>query len=482
MKEELSQMLPQDAPAHRIRPIWTLSLTAIAFFMVALDALVVVTALPAIQRDLHASLSMLEWTVNAFTLAFAAGIITAAALGDRLGRRRVFVSGLVLFTAASAACALAPNATLLIVARAIQGIGAAMVMPLSLTILASAFPPERRGAVIGVWGGIGGLAVASGPLVGGAVTQGLDWHWIFWVNVPIGIVAAILARQQLAESHGPATRLDLPAALLAAGGAIAIVWGLIRTGDVGWGSPQVVASLILGVALIAAFLLWESQAAEPMLPLRLFASRSFAAANATGFLMAGAIFSAAFLISQYFQFALGYSPLATGLRLLPWTVTPLVVSPVAGVISDRFGRRPVLVTGMLLQGVGLAWIAAIAAVGAGYAQFVVPLIIAGVGISMALPTTSTAVLSAVAPRDMGKASGVNSTLQRFGAAFAIAVAAAVFTANGHLGTPISFTAGFRPALFVVAALSVLGGLTAVAVTSRRRQPVPAEVEVRAATA
>jgi len=482
MKEELSQVVMQHAPARQAGPIWTLALTAIAFFMVALDALVVVTALPAIQRDLHASLSMLEWTVNAFTLAFAAGIITAAALGDRVGRRRVFVSGLILFTLASAACALAPTATLLIAARAIQGIGAAMVMPLSLTILVSAFPPERRGAVVGIWGGIGGLAIASGPLVGGAVTQGLDWHWIFWVNVPFGIVAAVLARLQLAESHGPATRLDLPAAALVSCGAIAIIWGLVRTGDVGWGSPEVIASLIVGALLIAGFLLWERRATEPMLPLRLFGSRAFAAANVTGFLMAGAIFSAAFLISQYFQFALGYSPLATGLRLLPWTVTPLIVSPAAGVLSDRIGRRPVLVVGMVLQGVGLGWIAAIAAAGAGYGQFVVPLSIAGIGISMAMPIASTAVLSAVAPHDMGKASGVNSTLQRFGAAFAIAIAAAVFTAYGHLGTPLSFTAGFRPALGVVAALSVLGGITAIAVSGPRRQPAVPEIDVVAATA
>src|SRR5438876_3651710 len=197
-------MVVQPAPIRRPRPIWTLALTAIAFFMVALDALVVVTALPAIQRDLHASLSTLEWTVNAFTLAFAAGIITAAALGDRLGRRRIFILGLTLFTIASAACALAPTAGLLVAARAVQGLGAAMIMPLSLTILASAFPAERRGAIIGIWGGIGGLAVASGPLVGGAVTQGLDWHWIFWVNVPIGVVATVLARLRLGGRRGPA--------------------------------------------------------------------------------------------------------------------------------------------------------------------------------------------------------------------------------------------------------------------------------------
>ena len=469
-------MVVQPAPIRRPRPIWTLALTAIAFFMVALDALVVVTALPAIQRDLHASLSTLEWTDNAFTLAFAAGIITAAALGDRLGRRRIFILGLTLFTIASAACALAPTAGLLVAARAVQGLGAAMIMPLSLTILASAFPAERRGAIIGIWGGIGGLAVASGPLVGGAVTQGLDWHWIFWVNVPIGVVATVLARLRLAETRGPATRLDLPAAALVSTGAIAIVWGLIRSGDVGWGSAQVVASLIGGVILVSAFLAWEWRATDPMLPLRLFGSRSFAAANLTGFLMAGSIFSAAFLMSQYFQFALGYSPLATGLRLLPWTATPLVIAPLAGVLSDRVGARPVLALGMLLQGVGLAWIAAVAAAGEGYIDLVIPLVIAGVGISMALPVAPTAVLSAVHPQDMGKASGVNSTLQRFGAAFAIAIAAAVFAANGHLGTPISFTAGFRPALALVAGLSAVGAVTALAVGGRRVKPAAARPE------
>ncbi len=463
--------------APRPRPIWTLALTGVAFFMVALDSLVVITALPAIHRDLDASLTTLEWTVNAFTLAFAAGIITAAALGDRLGRRRIFAIGLALFTVASAGCALAPNAGVLIAARAIQGLGGAMVMPLSLTLLAAAFPPERRGAIIGIWGGIGGLAVASGPLVGGAVTQGLDWHWIFWVNVPIGVVATVLSLARLAESHGPATRLDLPAVGLASAGAIGIVWGLMRAGDAGWASAQVVGLLGVGILLLAAFLVWEGRAADPMLPLRLFGSRTFAAANATSFLMAGAIFSAAFLVSQYLQFTLGYSPLNTGLRLLPWTATPLLVAPVAGLLSDRLGPRPVLAVGMLLQGIGLAWFAMVATMGVGYGRLVMPLIVAGVGISMAIPVAPTAALSAVSPRDMGKASGVNSTVQRFGSAFGIAIAAAVFTANGHLGSAASFSAGFRPALGVVAGLSVAGAITALAVSGRRRTAVQAEQEI-----
>ena len=456
---------------------WTLALTSIAFIMVTLDALVVVTALPAIHREFGADLAQLEWTINAFTLTFAAGIITAAALGDRFGRRRIFVLGLGLFTAASAACALAPDAAVLVAARAVQGLGAAMVMPLSLTILVAAFPPERRGAIIGIWGALGGLGVAGGPLVGGAVTQGLDWHWIFWINVPIGVVALILSRLRLAETRGPATRLDLVAAGLVAGGATGIVWGLIRAGQIGWGAVEVIAALAAGLALLAAFIVWEARATEPMLPLRLFDSRAFTASIAAGFLMSGSIFSAAFLIAQFFQISLGYSPLEGGLRILPWTATPFLIAPIGGALSDRVGRRPVLFAGLTLQAIGLAWLAATASIETGYGLMIPPLVLAGVGISLALPVAPAAVLGSVSPADVGKASGVNSTMQRFGAAFAIAVASAVFAANGQLGTAAAFTAGFRPALTVVAAMSLLGALAALAIS---HQPPAARVSVQTA--
>jgi EmrB/QacA subfamily drug resistance transporter len=462
-------------------PRWALALTPIAFFMVALDALVVITALPAIQRDLGAGLSTLEWTVNAYGLAFAAGIITAAALGDQFGRRRLFVMGLLLFSAASAACALAPTAPLLIAARVVQGLGAAIIMPLSLTILTTAFPPERRGAIVGIYGGIAGLAVASGPLIGGAIAQGLDWHWIFWVNVPIGLVAAALSLLRLAESRGPATRLDLPAVVMVSGGAVGLVGGLVRANEVGWGSPETAVTLGLGLLLLTGFVAWERRAPEPMLPLRLFTNLGFAAANATSFLVNAALMGAVFLTSQFFQFALGLSPLATGLRFLPWTATPMLVAPAAGALSDRIGQRPVLVAGMLLQGVGLALFALVATTGVGYQQLVLPLLIAGTGVAMVLATAPTSALSAVAPPDMGKAAGANSTLQRFGGAFGIAVATAVFAANGHLGTSASFSAGFRPALAVAAGLSLLGAVTALAVGSRRRLAAAAQLEVPAAT-
>jgi EmrB/QacA subfamily drug resistance transporter len=439
--------------------------------MVALDALVVITALPAIHRDLGASLSTLEWTVNAYTLAYAAGIITAAAVGDRFGRRRIFCIGLALFSLASAACALAPSVGMLIAARVIQGIGAAIIMPLSLTILTTAFPPERRGAMVGLWGGIGGLAVAAGPLIGGAITQGLDWHWIFWVNVPIGLVASLLAVARLDESYGPTTRLDLPAVGLVSGGALGLVWGLVRAGEEGWTDPGTITALIVGPLLLIGFVVWESRATAPMLPLRLFGSRTFVAANTTGFLLTASLFAAVFLASQYFQLALGFSPFGTGLRFLPWTAAPILVAPLAGVLSDRVGQRPMMVVGMLLQGVGLAWFALSATSAVGYASLVLPLLVSGIGVSMALAATPTAVLGAVAPADMGKASGANSTFQRFGSVFGIAIATAVFTANGHLGTASSFTAGFRPALALAAGLSIAGALTALAV--RRQQRVPA---------
>jgi EmrB/QacA subfamily drug resistance transporter len=462
------------ATAARGQRSWALVLTSVAFFMTALDALVVVTALPAIHASLGGSVGTLEWTVNAYTLPFAAGIITAAAIGDKFGRRRVYVTGLLLFTLASAACALAPSAGALITARAFQGLGAALVTPLSLTILAAVFPPERRGTIVGIWGAIGGLAVAGGPLVGGAVVQGLDWHWIFWINVPIGLAAAILSTIRLPESRGGARRLDIGGLLLVAAGALALAWGLVRTTELGWGSAQVISALCLGAVLIAAFVAWERRVAEPMLPLRLLRIRAFTAANATGFMSMAAITSAAFLMSQFFQLGLGYTPLDTGLRFLPWTATPLVVAPIAGRLADRIGARPLMVIGMAMQACGLAWVALEVTAGVSYGELVLPLVIAGVGISMAIPTTPTAALGAVPPGDIGTASGVLNTLQRFGTVFGVVIVAAVFSASGHLGSAAGVVAGVRPALATSAGFSLLGALSALAVCARRRSAIAEE--------
>jgi EmrB/QacA subfamily drug resistance transporter len=462
---------------------WVVGLTSTAYFMVVLDSVVVITALPRMQRDLHVGVASLQWTVNAYGIAFAAGIITAAALGDRFGRRLVFNSGLVLFTLASAACALAPDMTELIAARTVQGLGAAAVLPLSLTILTTAFPVEKRGMIVGVYGGLAGLAVALGPIVGGAITEAIDWHWIFWINVPIGLVAVLLGLRLLPESYGAPARLDLIGVSLVTAGVVALVWALTRANDVGWASAEIVGGLAAGCVLLAAFLWWERRVAEPMVPPRLFASREFAIGNLTTFVMSGATFATAFFITQEFQLARGYSPFGTGLRLLPFFATPMLVSPVAGALSDRIGRRPIMVVGLSLQALGFTWVAARGSLATSWIEMDAALLIAGIGISMALPTVPTAVLSAVAPQEMGKASGINYMAQRFGAVFAIAIGSAVFSANGHLGSPASVTAGFRPALWASVAFAVLAALTAFWIRPRRGAEIapvePADLPVAA---
>jgi EmrB/QacA subfamily drug resistance transporter len=434
--------------------------------MVVLDSSVVVTALPRMRRDLHADLASLQWTINAYGIAFAAGIITAAALGDRFGRRLLFNIGLALFTLASAACAVAPTSAALIAARTVQGLGAAIVTPLSLTILTTTFPLHRRGLIVGIYGGLAGLAVASGPLVGGAVTQGLDWHWIFWLNVPIGTLATVLAVRLLPESHGVPARLDLAGVSLVTAGVVAIVWALVRADQVGWASPEILSALAVGSALLLAFLGWEARAAAPMVPLRLFGNRAFAMGNATTFFMSGAIFAGAFLIVQEFQFARGYSPVSTGVRLLPFFATPMVISPLAGAASDRIGRRRVMVTGLTLQALGFAWVAARGSLTTSWVELVLALLVAGIGISMALPTVPTAVLNSVAQTDMGKASGINYMAQRLGSVFAIAIGSAVFSARGNLATPATVTAGFRPALWSCVLFAALAAVTSTAVSPR----------------
>jgi EmrB/QacA subfamily drug resistance transporter len=458
-----------DVKATNRRLGWVVGLTSTAYFMVVLDAVVVITALPRMQRDLHVGVSALQWTVNAYGIAFAAGIITAAALGDRFGRRLVFNSGLVLFTLASAACALAPNVTELIVARTVQGLGAAAVLPLSLTILTTAFPPEKRGMIVGVYGGLAGLAVALGPIVGGAITQAIDWQWIFWINVPIGLTAVLLGLRLVPESHGAPERLDLAGVSLVTAGVVALVWALTRANDVGWGSAEIVGCLTLGCLLLAAFVYWEHRVSEPMIPLRLFARREFAIGNVTTYFLHGATFAAAFFITQEFQLARGYSPLGTGLRLLPFFATPMVVSPIAGTLSDRIGRRPIMLVGLALQAVGYIWVAARGGLGTSWIELDGALLVAGMGISMALPTVPTIVLDAVAPEEMGKASGINYMAQRFGTVFALAIGSAVFAAHGHLGSPASVTAGFRPALWACVCFAVLAAVSGVAMASRSRR-------------
>jgi len=444
----------------RSTTLWTFAITAIALFMVALDNLVVTTALPVIRHDLGSSLSDLEWMVNAYTLTFAVLLLTGAALGDRFGRRRMFVIGLVIFTVGSAAAALAPSSTALILARALQGLGGAIVTPLTLTILSAGVPVERRPLALGAWGGIGGLAIAVGPVVGGAIAQGVNWHWIFWLNVPVGIIAATLAHFRLEESHGPQGRLDIGGLALASAGLLGVVWAVIHGNDRGWFDPQILAGFVIGGALLLAFVAWELRTKSPMLPPHLFRSRGFTAANTASLLMYFGMFGAIFLLSQFFQVVQGMNPFDAGLRVLPWTAMPIIVAPIAGVLSGRIGARPIVVTGLVLMSFGLAWLAAIASPTAAYTSFIVPFIVSGTGMGMFFAPIANVVLSAVLPEEEGKASGANNAIREVGGVFGIAVLAAVFTANGSYTSPQSYVNGLVPAVWMGAAVVAVAAVAA----------------------
>jgi EmrB/QacA subfamily drug resistance transporter len=462
----------------------TFAITSLALFMVSLDNLVVTTALPVIKESLGASLSQLEWTVNAYTLTFAVLLLTGAALGDRFGRKRVFTAGVAMFTAGSAFAANAPTGDLLVLARAIQGVGAAVVTPLTLTILSSAVPKERRGLALGLWGAISGLAIALGPLVGGAIVEGFSWQWIFWLNVPLGIALVPLAARLLDETYGPDASLDLPGLGLASIGLFALVWALIHGNEEGWASTGIVAAFAAAGMLLVAFVAWEARTPNPMLPLRFFRSRAFSAANVVSMLMSFGMFGAIFLLAQFFQVVQGYSPLQAGLRTLPWTAMPIVVAPIAGVLSDRVGSRPLLVAGMAMMAVGLGWIAAISTPTVEYPAMVPAFLLAGSGMSLFFAPTANLVLSAVKPDEEGRSSGANNTIREIGGVFGVAVLASVFSANGSYASPQAFVDGMVPAVWVGAAAVALASVAALAVPGRRllagvRMPeVPAMPELR----
>ena len=447
--------------------LWTFIITALALFMTALDNLVVTTALPVIKADLGASLAQLEWTVNAYTLAFAVLLLTGAALGDRFGRKRVFLVGLTVFTGGSAAAALAPSGDFLVIARAIQGVGAAIVTPLTLTLLSAAVPPERRGLALGAWGGISGLAIAIGPVVGGAIIEGLNWHWIFWLNVPLGIVVMVVAGLRLTESRGPVSRLDLPGLGLASAGLFALVWALVHGNGEGWTSPGIVAVFVAAAVLIAGFVIREAHTAEPMLPLRFFRSRQFSAVNVVSFVMSFGVFGSIFLLAQFFQIVQGYTPLQAGIRTLPWTAMPILVAPLAGLAMGRVSGRALLATGMALMTVGLAWIAAVASPTVEYVRLVPAFIFAGAGMSLFFAPTASLVLAAVRPAEEGQASGANNAIREIGGVFGVAILASIFSAAGSYTSPQAFVNGLVPAVWLGAAVLAAGTLVALAIPARR---------------
>jgi EmrB/QacA subfamily drug resistance transporter len=447
---------------------WVLGLTALASFMVALDSLVITSALATIRGDFKAPMEMLQWTVNAYNLSFAVLLLTGAAVGDRFGRRRMFAAGIALFMLASIACALSTSIVGLIAARAAQGAGGALVLPLAMALLSAAFSREERAWALGIFSGVTGFALIAGPAAGGAITEGLGWQWIFWINLPIGLIAIAMVLTQLRESFGPAAGLDIPGLALVAAAAFAVVWGLLRGNAAGWASAEVVTALMAGLLLSVAFIGWQLAAAAPMIPMRLFRSRALSSGIVASFLFYAAMYGVLFLLPQFLQSALGNGPLGAGLRLLPWTATLFVTAPIAGAIVNKIGERPLVVTGLLMQATGFGWIAMTAAPGAGYPTMIAPLVLAGVGVSMAMPAVQNAVLSSVAVVEMGKASGVFNMGRFLGGVFGVTLLVAIFSASGATNSPANFNAGFAAAMKVAAALSLLGAVAGLWLPARQR--------------
>jgi EmrB/QacA subfamily drug resistance transporter len=437
-------------------PTWTLVAASLALMMAFLDALVVTTALPTLRHSLHSSLGNLEWTVNAYNLALACMLLTGAALGDRFGRRKMFVVGVAVFIAASLLAGAASSVDVLIAARALQGLGAAIMVPLTLTLVLEAFPPERHGWAIGVWSGVAALCGALGPVVGGGLVQAIGWHWIFWVNLPIGLAIVPVALLRFRESHGGHPRLDVVGLLLATAGLFSITWAIVRTDTLGWGSASVVLPLVVGVGVIGVFLLWERRTPHPMLSLALFRRASFSAANGIGFCLFASLFGALFLMSQFFQIAQGRTPLQTGAGLLARSAWGFFVAPAAARAAERYGNRPFMLTGLTLQAIGLGCLAALADQHTPYLELVPMLALSGIGSSMVFSTVASEVMTSVDPTQIGIASGTNNALRELGGVFGVAVLATVFNRPGVYSSPHTFVSGFRSALWVAVAFAAVG--------------------------
>jgi EmrB/QacA subfamily drug resistance transporter len=440
--------------------VWVLTLTSAASLMIALDALVVSTALDQIAKDFSAPVEALGWTVNAYTLTFAVLLMTASVIGDRYGRRRTFVVGLLVFTGASAACAIAPNIEWLIAARALQGVGAAFLMPLALAQVTAAFPPERRSWALGVYSSVTALSSVLGPVVGGAITFGLSWQWIFWLNIPIGLIAAFFSSFRLPEAFGPDSSLDLPGAGLVTIGALTFVLALVQGNEIGWASTPIIALAVVAIVSVVLFVYLERRRVDPMVPMSLFANAPFSAGNVAMFFLNGALMGAIFFMAQFQQVVLKQDALNAGIRLLPWGIALFVTAPRAAAIARRLGEPLTVALGMTLQGLGLSWLALIASPAVSYAALVAPMILAGAGFAMAIPIVQKSVVSAVTGAQIGKASGILSMIRQLGGVFGIAVCVAAFAIFGSRASAEAFSRGFSAASAVAALLSFSGAIAA----------------------
>ena len=442
---------------------WTVGIVSLASFMVGLDVLVLMTALPTLRVELDADTAGLGWTINAYEIGYAALILTGAALGDRFGRRLLFVLGVGLFTAGSAVAALSNSIEWLIAARAVQGLGGGVATALALALISAATPPEKRGAAFGIWGAVTGTAIAVGPLVGGAIVHALTWQWIFWINVPIGIALIAVTLTKISESKGGPVLVDFVGLALSAAGVVVLAQALLRGGDVGWGEPSIVGGIVGGLVLLAAFVVWEHRTPAPMMPLSMFRERSFTGGCFSGFALGAALYGQVFLFAQYLQFALGHDALGVGLRLLPWVSLAPLVAPVAGQLTDRIGERPLVIASLLLFALPFLVVGPLVADDRGYPALVIPLVISGVGIATAYVATISAVMRTVDPDRLGMASGVANTIRQVGAVFGVAIGIAVFSSYGDFSSPASFVDGYTPAVLVLVVITLLGIVPAAAI-------------------
>ncbi|HEY4452183.1 MAG TPA: MFS transporter [Solirubrobacteraceae bacterium] len=416
------------------RKWWTLIAVSIAIFMLLLDITVVNVALPDIQRALHSSFQDLQWVVDAYSLTLAAFLLTAGSVADQIGRRRVFTAGLVVFTASSALCGLSSSALMLNLARGLQGTGGAMMFATSLALLAEAFEGRERGTAFGVFGAVTGAAVAVGPLIGGVITSGIGWEWIFFVNLPIGVGAVALTLARVQESRDPqATRVDWLGLMSFSGSLFLLVFALVRGNDAGWGSTQILAMLIASAALLVAFVVIERSQARPMLDFSLFRRPAFAGANIVAFALAGSIFAMFLYLTLYIQNVLGYSPLQAGLRFLPTTLLSFAVAPIAGRLTVHVPVRILLGSGLALIGAGLFWMTAVDA-SSGWTTLIPGFVLTGTGVGLVNPPLASAAIGVVPAARSGMASGINSTSRQVGIATGIAGLGAIFQHSITQGT------------------------------------------------
>jgi EmrB/QacA subfamily drug resistance transporter len=473
-------MTTADAPALSYSSVpgrWLLAVTVLGSGIASLDATVVNIALPTIGRDFHTGIAALQWVINGYTLTLAAFLLIGGSLGDRFGRRKLYLIGIVWFALASAACGLAPGAGFLIAARVLQGVGAALLTPGSLAILEASFVPADRARAIGAWSGLSGVAVAAGPLVGGSLISAASWRWIFFINVPIAVAVVALGIRHVPESRDPRAtgKIDYAGALAGVVFLTGITFAFIEAPALGWSSPAVLAMALVGVLGLAAFLVRERRTASPMLPLSIFAERQFAATNAVTFLVYAALVGATFLLPVVLQVVWGYSPLASGLALLPLTIILLALSARSGQLATRIGPRLQMSAGPVVVGAGLAMLTLVTS-GSNYVVYVLPAVVVfalGLAITVA-PLTATAMSSAPAELS-GIASAVNNDVARFGGLLAVAVLPALAGITGTVYLhPDALAAGFRTAALISGATCAAGGvLAAFTITNPERAPRPA---------